>query len=129
MQVTLVITADPEVLRALDRLSEALGMTPRPAEAPKRRKGQPAQDEAATAPTPTPGEEPKAAEPAPTPAPSAAEPPVAGPDKHAARQALIGYVQRNGKEKGLKLLSEFGVSAFSDLKPEQYADLAAKCNA
>lgn len=125
MQVTLVITADPEVLRALDRLSEALGVAPRAAEAHKRRKAQVPPEEATAAPELAPAEEPKAAEPEPAPAESAS----AAPDKHAARQALIGYVQRNGKEKGLRLLSELGVSAFSDLKTEQYADLVAKCNA
>jgi len=109
MHVTLVITADPEVLQAIDRLSEALG-----APEPKRRK------------TPPAPEAPLAAAAAP-PAEESPAPPTA-PDKASARQALMGYVQRHGKEKGLQLLAEFGVSAFSDLKPEQYAALVAKCD-
>ena len=95
-------------LQAIDRLSEALG-----APEPKRRKTPAAQPA-------TPAAEPPAAEEPPAPS--------APPDKASARQALMGYVQRHGKEKGLQLLAEFGVSAFSDLKPEQYAELVAKCD-
>lgn len=76
----------------------------------------------------------KTEEPKKTPAKKAAkkeEPPLEAPKEEPevsyqqVSEAILAYNTKNGREKTLALLSQFGVAKGPDLKPEQYEEFLA----
>lgn len=70
-----------------------------------------------------------AAEPTPAPQPVEPAPPVAEVTHSDAVALLKGYVQKNGRDAGMALLTELGSTNISGLTPEARIKLKEKCNA
>ena len=101
-EIQLTLTAEPELLAALQALADAL---PRGA--------------APSAPPALPPAEPNT--------PAAPQPTAPEIGITTVRAALKKYVEKHGREKALELLRAHDAQSVSDLKSELYADFAQAC--
>jgi hypothetical protein len=63
----------------------------------------------------------------PVSAPGAQDAVAAAPNSEDVRAALKGVIAKGGQRAAIDLLRPFGTTRFSDLKPEQYAEVIRAC--
>jgi hypothetical protein len=63
----------------------------------------------------------------PVSAPGAQDAVAAAPNSEDVRVALKGVIAKGGQRAAIDLLRPFGTTRFSDLKPEQYAEVIRAC--